>query len=239
MDRLPTPPLRPPQVLHMLRDACDEVQRTLTRLWVPPAEVEHDDRLDFGSSGQVYRASRRGQREPVAIKILTQLPTVDDSASGLHFLLQSSDRMVAALRRELCVIAQAHGFHHVCRCARAASMQRRQAPGAPPAWAAAVAGTADAAAFMRWSSCRSATWRHRQQRARPRAHAAAGGCRSRPACWHLPAPTLSPVPPCSYDGITVKDRHPAIIMKLYEAGSLQAAIEKAGRRGMDADRALR
>ena len=111
------PPM-PWQVLRAMRQACQGQQEQLQRFWVDPAAVQVHELLGQGSSGQVYRGTVKGR--PAAIKLLA-LPASEGNAvataGSLAGLLHSNDRVSAALRRELCVMAQSHQFDNTCRWA--------------------------------------------------------------------------------------------------------------------------
>jgi hypothetical protein len=102
-------------VLQLMRRICQEQQDQLQRFWVDPADVKVQELLGHGSSGQVYSGTLKGR--PAAIKVLN-LPAgaAAATAGGLSALLQSSGRLAAALRQELCVMARAQEFDSVCRC---------------------------------------------------------------------------------------------------------------------------
>jgi hypothetical protein len=102
------------QVLQLMRQACQEQHAQLERFWVESADVRVHELLGQGSSGQVYRGTVKGR--PAAIKLLA-LPAAEGAATagGLAALLQSSDKLMAALRRELCVMARSHEFDNTCR----------------------------------------------------------------------------------------------------------------------------
>jgi hypothetical protein len=101
------------QLLRLVQECSQAQQAQLERFWVDPAEVQVLQRLGQGGSGQVYSGTCRHQ--PAAIKLLP-LPAV---AGGLNGLLDSGDRQLAALRRELCFLARTQrlGWQHACRWA--------------------------------------------------------------------------------------------------------------------------
>jgi hypothetical protein len=117
MLRAPSAPLTPAgravlQVLGLLREQSEETEATIRRFWLEPTKLQLHEPLGQGSCGQVFRATYEQQRE-VAAKLLN----VGVGAGGLSELLQSSEPLMASMRRELVVMARAHQFSFVCGCA--------------------------------------------------------------------------------------------------------------------------
>jgi hypothetical protein len=103
------------QVLELLREQSVETEATIRRFWLEPSELQLHEPLGQGSSGQVFRATYQ-QRE-VAAKLLGVGVGVGVGTAGLSELLQSSEPLVASMRRELVVMARPHQFSFVCGCA--------------------------------------------------------------------------------------------------------------------------
>jgi hypothetical protein len=113
--RLTTSSVIDRQVLQLMRQTCQEQQDQLSRFWVEPADLTVEELLGQGGSGQGGSGQLKGRL--AAIKLLN-LPAGQAAAGagGLSALLQSSDKLTAALRQEPCVMARAHEFDNMCRC---------------------------------------------------------------------------------------------------------------------------
>ena len=85
-------------------------------LWTDPSDITYDrhDAIGIGTSSMVYRGEFRGS--PAAIKVYHIPLGQAGGAAGIDQL------MTGILRRELCIIARAQGFHHVCRSVQITGM---------------------------------------------------------------------------------------------------------------------
>jgi hypothetical protein len=105
-----------PQVLEQLQQLCTDMRADLQRLWRDPGSVHiHKDRpiVGRGGTGVVYAATVQGGGL-LAAKVIHGLRLDSDTIDGL---LESGDRDVAALRRELVVMSRLpEGLDHICRC---------------------------------------------------------------------------------------------------------------------------
>ncbi len=102
------------QGLQLLQKVCVDTRDTLSRMWRDPDEFEFQELLGRGASGEVYKAVDERDGSIVAVKLAFSLVPVEAS-DGIAWLLESDSPQVAAMRRELCVVARAHDFDHVCR----------------------------------------------------------------------------------------------------------------------------
>lgn len=83
-------------------------------MWREPDEFELQELLGRGASGEVYKAADQREGGAVAVKLAySQVPV--EANHGIDWLLESDSPQMAAMRRELCVVARAHDFDHVCR----------------------------------------------------------------------------------------------------------------------------
>ena len=105
------------QVLEQLRRLCTDAKDDLQRLWRDPGSVTiHKDQpiVGKGATSVVYKATAQGGGV-LAAKVIHGLHLDSDTIDGL---LESSDRDVAALRRELVVMSRLpEELGHICRCA--------------------------------------------------------------------------------------------------------------------------
>jgi hypothetical protein len=82
-----------------------------------PSDITYDqhDEIGSGTSSTVYRGTLQGS--PAAIKVYDRIRLGQaGGAAGIDQL------MTGILRRELCIIARAQGFHHVCRSVQITGM---------------------------------------------------------------------------------------------------------------------
>jgi hypothetical protein len=100
-----------------MQQLCANMRADLQRLWRDPASVIiHKDRpvVGKGGSGVVYAATVQGGAGLLAAKVIHGLRLDSGTIDGL---LESGDRDVAALRRELVVMSRLpEGLGHICRC---------------------------------------------------------------------------------------------------------------------------
>jgi hypothetical protein len=100
-----------------MQQLCTDMRADLQRLWRAPGSVTiHKDQpiVGKGGSGVVYAATVQGEAGMLAAKVIRGLHLDSDTVDGL---LESSDRDVAALRRELVVMSRLpEGLDHICRC---------------------------------------------------------------------------------------------------------------------------
>jgi serine/threonine protein kinase len=95
-----------------MRSQADDIQQQLSQLWRDPAGIQMKERIGRGSSGVVYRAVD-SQGRVLAVKLITGVHLEESDLAGL---LNSSDRDVGVLRRELLVMARvAKGVPQICR----------------------------------------------------------------------------------------------------------------------------
>ncbi len=98
-----------------MQQLCTGMRADLQRLWRDPGSIViHKGRLvGRGGTGVVYAAKVHGGTA-LAAKVIRGLHLDSDTIDGL---LESGDRGVAALRRELVVMSRLpEGLDHICRC---------------------------------------------------------------------------------------------------------------------------
>jgi hypothetical protein len=103
------------QALQLMQQLCNDMRTGLQRLWRDPSSVTiHKDRpVGRGGSSVVYAATVQGGGL-LAAKVI---PGLHLDSLAIDGLLESDDRDVAALRRELVVMSRlAEGLDHICRC---------------------------------------------------------------------------------------------------------------------------
>ncbi len=102
-----------------MQQLCTDMRADMEGLWRDPGSVIiHKDRpvVGKGGSGVVYAATVQGEAGVLAAKVIRGLHLDSDTIDGL---LESGDRDVAALRRELVVMSRLpEGLDHICRCCR-------------------------------------------------------------------------------------------------------------------------
>ena len=104
------------QVLELMQQLCTEMRADLQRLWRDPGSITlHKDQPIVGRGGTsvVYAATVQG-KGLLAAKVIPGLHLDSNTIDGL---LESGSKDVAALRRELVVMARLpQGLDHICRC---------------------------------------------------------------------------------------------------------------------------
>jgi hypothetical protein len=99
-----------------MQQLCTDMRADLQQLWRDPGGITiHKDQPIVGRGGTsvVYAATAQG-RGLLAAKLIPGLHLDSHTIDGL---LESGDRDVAALRRELVVMSRLpEGLDHICRC---------------------------------------------------------------------------------------------------------------------------
>jgi hypothetical protein len=98
-----------------MQQLCTGMRADLQRLWRDPGSVtiHKNQPVGRGGTGVVYAATAQGGTL-LAAKVIPGLHLDSHAIDGL---LESGDRDVAALRRELVVMSRLpEGLDHICRC---------------------------------------------------------------------------------------------------------------------------
>jgi hypothetical protein len=103
------------QVLELMQQMCTNMRADLQRLWRDPSSITIHKHQPIGRGGNsvVYAATDQGGTV-LAAKVIPGLYLDSNTIDGL---LESSNKEVAALRRELVVVSRLpEGLDHICRC---------------------------------------------------------------------------------------------------------------------------